>query len=168
MYLTGEFRDKDELIVALEALKSEGLGVFDLDLFSEEPVEFRRGILDRPSKMSLASVAGAVAFGAAATAFVYFAQHHYPLATGGMPTFSFWATGVISFEMTMLGAILATFGWFLWESGLVRKRDAEAPVPEVAPGAVCLRVRCTEAHAGRVRDALVGAGAARIDRKEAA
>ncbi len=40
-----------------------------------------------------------------------------------MPIFSFWGTGVITYETTMLGAVLATFGWFLWESGLIRKRD---------------------------------------------
>ena len=36
--------------------------------------------------------------------------------------------------MTMLGAIVATFAWFLWESGLIRKRDKGAPVPQVDPG----------------------------------
>ena len=40
----------------------------DLDVFSEEPVEFRRGVLDRPSRMSLVSVLGAIVFGTAATA----------------------------------------------------------------------------------------------------
>ena len=59
-----------------------------------------------------------------------------------MPIFSFWATGVITYEMTMLGAIVATFAWFLWESGLVARRDRSAPVPQVDPGSICLRVRC--------------------------
>ena len=44
-----------------------------------------------------------------ATAFVYWAQNNYKLVTGGMPIFSFWATGVITYEMTMLGAIITTF-----------------------------------------------------------
>jgi hypothetical protein len=35
--------------------------------------------------------------------------------------------------MTMLGAIVVIFGWFLWESGLLRRRDKLAPFPSSAP-----------------------------------
>ena len=168
MYLIAEFREKAALIAALKALQSSGIGPDDLDIFSEEPVEFRRGILDRPSHMSLVSVSGAILLGSAATAFVYFAQHNYVLPTGGMPVFSFWATGVITFETTMLGAILATFSWFLWESGLIRKRDKTAPIPQVDPGAMCLRVRCRTELATAVNEIMLRAGATRVDRKETA
>ena len=126
-YLLSEFRDKDAVASAIDSLRAAGVSTADLDVFSEEPVEFRRGVLDRPSRMSLASVLGAIVFGAAATAFVWFAQYNYAVVTGGMPVFSFWGTGIITYEMTMLGAVLATFGYFLWESGLLRKGDATAP-----------------------------------------
>jgi len=43
----------------------------------------------------------------------------------------------------MMGAVFATFGYFLWESGLIRKRDKTAPVPKVPPETICLRVRCS-------------------------
>jgi hypothetical protein len=165
MYLIGEFRDKEEAAKAIHSLKAGGFGPADLDLFSEEPVEFRRGVLDRPSRMSVMSVLGAVAGGALGTAFVYFAQHNYRVMTGGMPTFSFWATGVITYELTMLGAILATFLWFLWESRLVRKRDRRAPVPEVAPGSMCLRARCEEDREGHVTEVMRSAGASNVERR---
>jgi hypothetical protein len=58
-----------------------------------------------------------------------------------MPIFSFWSTGVVFYEITMLGAILTTLGWFIWESGLLR-RDKAIPVPAIEPEAICLRVRC--------------------------
>ncbi|MGH9425048.1 MAG: quinol:electron acceptor oxidoreductase subunit ActD, partial [Terriglobia bacterium] len=35
-------------------------------------------------------------------------QKSYPLATGGMPIVTLWANGIITYEMTMLGAILTT------------------------------------------------------------
>lgn len=168
MYLIAEFREKEALIVSLKALQSSGVKPDDLDIFSEEPIEFRRGILDRPSHMSVVSVGGAILLGSAATAFVYFAQHNYRLPTGGMPIFSFWASGVITFEMTMLGAVLATFSWFLWESGLIRKRDKTAPIPEVDPGAMCLRVRCRAELAAGVNEIMMRAGATRVDRTETA
>ena len=139
----------------------------DLDLFSEEPVLLPKGLLDRPSHMSLISVLGAIVLGAGATGFVYYSQHDYALVTGGMPIFSFWATGVITYEMTMLGAMVATFGWFLWESGLLRKRDKSAPVPQVDPGSMRLRVRCSPAQAGRAGEIMSGAGAIQIERRDA-
>ncbi len=165
MYLMGEFREAEAAAAAIRSLRASGISPSDLDLFSEEPVEFARGVLDRPSHMSLASVSGAILFGALATAFVWWAQHDYPLVTGGMPTFSFWATGVITYEMTMLGAIVAAFGWFLWESGLVRKRDRSAPVPEVDPGSLCLRVRCGGDAAAQAIDAMRRAGALNVQRR---
>ncbi|SPE30154.1 quinol:cytochrome c oxidoreductase membrane protein 1 [Candidatus Sulfopaludibacter sp. SbA6] len=158
MYLIGEFREKDAVRAAIRMLRETGVRPSELDLFSEEPVEFPRGVLDRPSRMSLVSVLGAMAFGSLATAFIYWTQHNYRLVTGGMPLFSFWATGVITFEMTMLGAIVATFALFLWESGLVRKRDYSAPVPEVDPGAICLRVRCRAEDAPQAIAAIRRAG----------
>jgi hypothetical protein len=85
-----------------------------------------------------------------------------------MPIFSFWGTGVISYETTMLGAVLATFGWFLWESGLLRKRDKTIPVPTVLPGVMCLRVRCSDPNVTRARQILDSAGATDIARKEVA
>lgn len=168
MYLMGEFREKDRAAAAIRSLRASGIDTGDLDLFSEEPVEFPRGVLDRPSSMSRVSVAGAILLGTLATAFIWWTQHNYPLVTGGMPIFSFWATGVITFEMTMLGAIVATFGWFLWESGLVRRRDRRAPVPDVDPGSMCLRVRCRGSQAAEAIDALRRAGAIDVIRREEA
>lgn len=165
MYLIGEFREKDAAASAIRALRSSGIESGALDLFSEEPVEFPRGVLDRPSRMSLVSVTGAILLGGLATAFVWWTQHNYGLVTGGMPLFSFWATGVITYEMTMLGAILATFGWFLWESGLLRKQNPEEPVPQVDPGAICLRVRCRGNEAAQAIDTMRRAGAVDVQRK---
>ncbi|HXJ44124.1 MAG TPA: quinol:electron acceptor oxidoreductase subunit ActD [Bryobacteraceae bacterium] len=165
MFLIAEFRAKDSLVNAILAAKKNGIPVLDIDIFSEEPVELKKGILDRPSHMSKVAVAGAVLFGTLATSFVYFAQHDYPVVTGGMPIFSFWATGIITYEMTMLGAIFATFFWFLWESGLIRRRHPAAPVPQTGPASMCLRVRCDDKSADAVLESMRAAGAIRVDRK---
>jgi hypothetical protein len=168
VYLMADFREQPKLEAAILALKAAGIDAGDMDVFSEEPVEFRRGILDRPSRMSLVAVVGAIVTGGLATAGVYAAQHNYPLPTGGMPIFSFWGTGVITYETTMLGSVLATFGWFLWESGLLRKRDKNIPVPAVLPGVMCLRVRCFDPQVTRVRQILDSAGVTDSARKEVA
>lgn len=141
LYLTGTFAAKDTATEAIKQLKASGYGPADLAIFSDEPIEFPRGVLDRPSRMSLAVVSGAAAFFLLVVGFVYFTQYNYPLVTGGMPIFSFWSTGVVFYEITMLGAILTAFGWFIWESGLLR-RDKSIPVPAIEPEAICLRIRC--------------------------
>ena len=167
-WLIGEFREKEAAVAAIGSLRRAGIATADMDLFSEEPVELPRGVLDRPSRMSLAAVLGALGFGALATAFIWFTQHNYRLVTGGMPLFSFWATGVITYEMTMLGAIVATFAWFLRESGLIRKRDRAAPVPIASPGSMCLRVRCRAEQAAQVGEAMRRQHAIGIERKDGA
>ncbi|HTS24850.1 MAG TPA: quinol:electron acceptor oxidoreductase subunit ActD [Bryobacteraceae bacterium] len=162
LYLIAEFREKERAAAAIRSLRAGGIAPADLDVFSEEPAEFPRGVLDRPSRMSLVAVTGAILFGTLATAFIWWTQHDYRLVTGGMPIFSLWATGVITFEMTMLGAIVSTFGWFLWESGLARRRDRSAPVPPIEPGSMCLRVRCRAADPNPTIEVLRHAGASDI------
>ena len=165
MYLIGEFEERDAAIAAIRMLKANGIGPHAMDLFSEEPVELPRGVLDRPSPMSFAAVCGAILFGATATTFIWWAQNNYRVRTGGMPVFSFWATGVITFEMTMLGSIVTIFAWFLWESGLLRKRDKFVPVPVVNPGSMCLRIRCDESEVAKAAEALQRTGALDIQRR---
>jgi hypothetical protein len=167
LYLTGTFAAKDTAIHAIKQLKASGYGPADLTVFSDEPVEFPRGVLDQPSHMSLAVVSGAAIFFLLAAGFVYFTQYNYPLVTGGMPTFSFWSTGVVFYEMTMLGAILTTLGWFIWESGLLR-RDKTIPVPAIQVEAICLRIRCAPEQYEAVAAILTKSGAQNVAKLEKA
>lgn len=164
VFVTGEFREKEPVVHTIRQLRAAGMDPSAVDLFSAEPIELARGVLDRPSRMSLAAVSAAVGTGLVATAFIRYTQHDYKLVTGGMPLFSFWATGVITYELTMLGAIAATFAWFLRESGLIRKRDKDAPVPHVDPGVICLRVRCPAEQAPETIDTMRRHGALKIER----
>jgi len=165
MYLKGEFDETQAAAKAIMDVKSRGLGSADVEVFSTEPVIFAPGVLDRPSRMSLVAVSGAITVGVLATWLVYYAQHSYPMVTGGMPLFSFWATGVVTFELTMLGAVVTTFLCFLWESGLFRD-DPKAPVPVVDPGSICLRVHCSSSQSAEVTECLRRAGASRIETLE--
>ena len=161
LYLTGTFQEKTEAIQAIRALRALGLGPGDLTVFSDEPVEFPRGVLDRPSHMSLVVVGGAIAFFLAVVGFVYYTQYNYRLVTGAMPIFSFWSTGVVFYEITMLGAVLTTTGWFVWESGLLR-RDKSVPVPTVQPEMICLRVKCSAEQLAAASALLAQTGAKEV------
>jgi hypothetical protein len=158
MYLSGEFQERASIIRALRTLKANGLNPDDLDVFSSVPLELPRSALQRRSHMSFAVVTGAVTFALLIIGFVYFTQHSYPLITGGMPIFSFWATGVVFYELTMLGAILTSLFWFLRESGLL-SRKRRPPAPSFEPGLICLRVHCASNQEDSIRRLLEAAGA---------
>ena len=161
VYLSGEFQNHDSIIRAISDLKAKGFNTDDLDVFSDEPLEFLQALLHRESHMSLIVVIGAITSLLLVIGFVYFTQVNYPLITGGMPLFSFWATGVVFFEMTMFGAIVTTFFWFLRESGLLRRRR-RAPVPVFEAGFYCVRVQCRDEQRDAARASLQNAGAADV------
>ena len=158
MYLSGEFKDRGSTIQALRDLKAAGLGADDLDVFSDRPLELPRDAIDRRSHMSVAVVTGAITSCLLVIGFVYFTQYNYPVVTGGMPLFSFWATGVIFYELTMFGAIVTTTFWFLLEGGLLR-RSRRPPAPSFEPGSISLRVHCDVGRQEVVRRVLETAGA---------
>jgi hypothetical protein len=158
MYLSSEFQDRESIIRALRDLRANGVGPDDLDVFSDEPLELPRHALERRTHMSVAVVTGAITSCLLVIGFVYFTQHNYPIITGGMPIFSFWATGVVFYELTMFGAIVTTVFWFLRESGLLR-RSGRPPAPLFEPGLICLRVHCDPDQEDGVRRLLETAGA---------
>jgi hypothetical protein len=161
VYLSAEFYDKESTTRALLELKATGFGPASLAVFSDQPIELADGVLDRPSRMSLAVVTSAILFLLLIVWFVYYTQYDYPLITGGMPLFSFWATGVIFYEITMFGAIVTTFLWFLLESGILR-RGRRPPAPAIDSGTIYVRVCCRSNQAEDVSQSLRAAGATNI------
>ena len=165
MFLISEFGEARAVVEAIQVLKARGFDTAEIDIFSTEPVDLPPGLLDRPSRMSLIAVAGAVTLCLLAIAFVAYTQYNFRLITGGMPIFSFWATGVVFYEFTLLGAIAATFLWFLWESGLLQK-DHSAPLPAPDSGRIYLRLECDKEQVGLAGECLYKAGAASVKRAE--
>ncbi len=159
MTIEARFSNPTPVASAIEALKQAGVDASRIDLYSAKPVELEPGVLDRPSRMSFAAVVGAILVGGGMTAFMYWAQRDYPLVTGGMPLNSIWGTGVISFESTMAGSILATALMFLKEGGLAPWKSS-GPAPVTSGEEVVLRVSCSEDEAERLRAALADNGGA--------
>src|SRR5260221_13498050 len=63
----------------------------------------------------------------------------WPIQTGNMPIVSWWPNMIIMFEMTMLGAILATVLTLLVSGGLLRRRPLLYD-PEVTDGKILVGV----------------------------
>jgi len=107
------YSDPDAAQLAVNSLKLSGgsLGIaerqivvvssepFDGYDFSDEHSQTRIFLL-----ASLGGICGAFL----GLLFVRFTQFVYPLPTGGMPLAPHWTNGIITYETTMLGAILTT------------------------------------------------------------
>ncbi len=140
MYLVARFDDQDLVAPACLALLEAGFPARTIEVFSQRPVRLPEPLFaPRPSRMPLVAVLGALVNGGLATAFMFYTQRDYPIVTGGMPLRSWWATGVITYELTMAGAVAGLVLGFLWESGLLRRRRAPAPEEH----AVILRLECS-------------------------
>ena len=85
-----------------------------IKVISAEPIEEEiTAAGEGHSRMPWIAVAGGICGGTAGYALAAFTQRTYPLPTGGMPIVALWPTGIVIYELTMLGAILATIITFL-------------------------------------------------------
>ena len=160
-YLHAEFRHPEEAVAAIGALAHAGIPKSAVELYSRRPVETHPPVLPRRSRMSLVAVLSAIAMGTGATGLMFWVQADYPLVTGGMPIVSGWATGVVTFETTMAGAVIGIFGALLWESGLIRRRG-RAPIPAIPAEGVVLQLESGKGT-GLARGILVESGALRVE-----
>ncbi len=127
-HLQAEFEDARAASAAVRKLLAAGVPAGAIEVYSRRPAEIALPRPTRASRMSLVAVATAVFTGVSATLLMHRAQLEYPLVTGGMPITSGWATGVVTFEATMAGAVLGILGAMLWEGRLLRRAKA-APRP---------------------------------------
>jgi hypothetical protein len=94
---------------AVNSLRALGVAERDIVVMSSEPFEeWEFSHRDKATWLHwIAGVGGAVGF-AAGYALTSTTQQLWPIRTSGMPIVAMWANTIILFEMTMLGAILAT------------------------------------------------------------
>jgi hypothetical protein len=164
MWLTAEYHEERVVADAVSELIGAGFDRDAIEIFGTKPPEMALAVLDRPSRASLIAVLAALTNGCLATAFVYYTQHNYPLVTGGMPLFSPWATGVVTYEMIMAGAMAGVILAFLWESGLLR-RHGPAP-PRLKDGSFFVRLRCPGENCATAAERLTRTGAVAVATEE--
>lgn len=145
MEILGIFKDVESAARAAEGLVSAGFTEAQIDSLTSVP--YPDGVLVRSSHRSwfrwftLASgVAGALAgFGlAAGTAWVY------PVQTGDKPIIALYPTAIVTFEVTMLFAIIGTMAGMFLEMRLPPRRTRPYD-PAIAEGCIGISVTI---HAG--------------------
>ena len=159
MKLTAKFADRQALEAALRDAACSGAVVY-----SAKPLDREPSSPCRPGRMSLSAVGCAAAAGVCMTWFMLWTQGDYPLITGGMPLQSLWPIGVITYETTMLGAVVGTLLGFLVEGRFFRKQSA--PGEAVDSSCLFLQLSCPDGEAERLNERLRGAGAVAIENEQ--
>jgi hypothetical protein len=140
----GLFPDSDSARRALAALRAESsrlrIAPEAIVLMSSEPLEEEGfGWEEQRTPMPWLAALGGVLGGTAGYTLAAFTQRTYPLPTGGMPLVAKFPSGIIMYELTMLGAVVATIVTLLISARLpnYRKRLYD---PEVTNGKILVGV----------------------------
>jgi hypothetical protein len=105
----GLYADPDSAQHAVEGLRREGVPEDSIVVVTSQPYEEYE--FSHRYKQTwlfwIAAGGGALGLGVGLT-LAYLTQTLWPLVTGGMPIFAWWPNIIIMFELTMMGAIVAT------------------------------------------------------------
>lgn len=165
--LYGVFSDADSALQAASALRTSSTELHiepeSIQVISSEPLEEEIAASgEKHSSMPWIAVAGGICGGTGGYALAAFTQRTYPLPTGGMPIVALWPSGIVVYELTMLGAILATIITFLITARLPRYTNRIYD-PEVSHGKVLVAVlESDRATQPKLRQKLQDLGATQI------
>lgn len=159
------YPDPDSAQRAVNSLRGAGVNDRDIAVVSSEPYDgYEFGRRDHRTRMPWLAALGGLLGGTSGFLLVATSQKAYPLSTGGMPIVAPWPDAIITYEMTMLGAILATLFTLLGTARLPNW-NAQLNDPGIADGKILIGVvnppessrfelerRLREAGADQVRD----------------
>jgi hypothetical protein len=104
LYPTGQAAQQ-----AVNRLRAAGVADRDITIMSSQPMEdFEFGHMGGKSSMWWIACGGGLLGMATAFGLAWITEMWWPINAGGLPTFAWWPNLIIIFELTMLGAILAT------------------------------------------------------------
>ena len=118
----GLYGDGPSAQQAVNRLRAVGLPDREIVVMSAQPMEeFEFGHMDSKTWIWWIACAGGLAGMATAFGLSWITEMSWPINVGGLPTFAWWPNLIIIFELTMLGAIIATVGTLVVTAGLGRR-----------------------------------------------
>jgi len=138
------YADPDAAERAVSAIRAVGpeLGIDarDIEVQSSEPLEeYEFGRPRTETVMPWLAALGGLLGGLSGFVLASWTQKAYPIPTGGMPIVTLWADGIITFELTMFGAILAALLTLLLSARLPSWRR-KLHDPEISDGKILIGV----------------------------
>ena len=125
---------------AVNRLRAAGLKDPDITVLSGRPMEeFEFGNVDRATWMWWIACGGALIGMVVAYGLAWISENSWPMNVGGLPIFAWWPNLIIMFELTMLGAIVATVITLAVTAGFGRGKG-KLYDPEVSDGKILVGV----------------------------
>jgi hypothetical protein len=141
----------------VDRLRRAGVADRDITIISSQPMEdFEFGHMDRQSSLWWIACGGGLVGMAFAYLLAWYTQTAWPINVGGLPIFAWWPKLIIIFELTMLGAIVATTIALIVTAGLGR-RGERLYDPAVSDGKILVGVE--NPADGRIADFEAALGA---------
>ena len=107
---------------AVNRLRANGVADRAIVVMSAQPMEdFEFGHMDSQTRIWWMACLGGLLGMATAFGLAWITEVSWPINVGGLPTFAWWPNLIIIFELTMLGAILATVVTLFVSAGLGRR-----------------------------------------------
>lgn len=158
LYSTGDSAQR-----AVNSLRSAGYQDRDITVITGAPMEeFEFSHIGRHSFQWYIACAGALGGFAFSAWLTMFAEKDWPIVVGNMPIVAWYPNLIVVFELTMLGAILATVVTLIITAGLGRKVP-KLYDPEVTNGKILVGIaEPRDANGADVERALLAAPGAQV------
>jgi hypothetical protein len=158
-----KFTEHTQARVAVRRLMQDGIAASAMEAMSSQPIHGEAIVPQQPATKLRSWALGGAAVGltggftlATVTAL------NYPLIKGGMPLVSPWTASLITYETTMLGAVIGTFIGLLVEVRLPTFKNLPYD-SSVVDGGVVLAVSCPDESRASVEAAVGAAGATKVN-----
>jgi hypothetical protein len=157
-----KFKEPLNARTAIRQLLQSGIDVHNMEVMTCQPIHGAPFLPEKhQTKLRTWALMGAGVGLVGGFSLATFTALAYPLVKGGMPIVAPWTVGLITYETTMLGAVLATLAGLLIELRLPNFKDL--PYDEtIVDGGVLLAVKCPGQTRTSVQDAVSAAGAVTV------
>lgn len=158
-----QFAEHMQARAAVRRLLQDGIPSSAMEAMSSQPIHGEAIVPQQPStKLRTWALAGAVVGFVGGLSLATITALNYPLVKGGMPIVAPWTVGLITYETTMLGAVLGTLVGLLVELRLPNFKSLPYD-SSVVDGGVVLAVSCPEGSRASVETVVGAAGASKVN-----
>jgi uncharacterized membrane protein len=162
-FCLAKFNQPVEARAAIRRLLQAGIDPKSMDVMTSQPIHGEPFLPNqKATKLRTWALAGAAIGMVGGASLATFTALAYPLVKGGMPIVAPWTVGLITYETTMLGAVLATLAGLLVELRLP-SFSGRPYDPSVVDGGVVVAVPCSDQNRKSIEDAVSAAGAITVN-----